>query len=78
MRSKNDVNIGLRTCDNSKDSKLKIIALTEKRYKNGEKIWLCLCDCGNKREVKTSDLKKVRSCGCLRGRPKKINKESKE
>lgn len=55
-------------CENSK---LTIIALTEKRYKNGEKIWLCSCDCGNRREVKTSDLKKVRSCGCLKGRPKK-------
>lgn len=61
--------IGERT--GGENSILTIISLSDKRYKNGEKIWLCECDCGNKREVKTSDLKRVKSCGCLRGRPRK-------
>ena len=50
---------------------LVITALTEERYKNGEKIWLCRCACGNLTRVKTSDLKKVKSCGCMKGRPRK-------
>lgn len=64
--------VGKRT--GGENSILTVVSLTNKRYKNGEKIWLCKCDCGNQREVKTSDLKKVKSCGCLKGRPRK-NKE---
>jgi hypothetical protein len=30
--------------------------------------WICQCDCGNKRDVKGSDLRSeiVKSCGCVR------------
>jgi len=30
--------------------------------------WLCLCDCGNEKDVYTADLKRgyVKSCGCMR------------
>lgn len=40
--------------------------------KDGHARWLCLCDCGNKRIVRTGNLTSqgVRSCGCLRGREK--------
>lgn len=58
----------------NENSLLTVIAMTNKRYKNGEKIWLCRCECGKETEVKTSDLKKQKSCGCLKGRPRK-NKE---
>ncbi len=44
----------------------KLLAL--KRIPNrGQKVrWLCQCDCGNKTELDSWDLrKKVKSCGCL-------------
>ena len=36
-------------------------------YTNNKAFWECICDCGNKKIVSTSDLKcgKVKSCGCL-------------
>lgn len=36
--------------------------------KRGHKLYLCLCDCGNKHEVASPDLKsgRTKSCGCLR------------
>lgn len=52
-----------------KFGKLTVLQRAEdKIYKNGQKrsCWLCQCDCGNKKEVVTSDLKSggVQSCGC--------------
>lgn len=37
------------------------------RDKHGHVVWLCSCDCGGKKMVKTSDLnaERVKSCGCL-------------
>lgn len=36
--------------------------------RSGHALWLCICDCGNKSEVISNDLrqKKTSSCGCLR------------
>lgn len=36
------------------------------RYKNGEVIWKCLCDCGNEVEVRSGNLRSehTKSCGC--------------
>lgn len=36
--------------------------------KNNQAFWQCLCECGNKKNVRTQDLRsgKVKSCGCLR------------
>ena len=65
--------IGNRTCEGSK---LTVVGKSEKRYKNGEIIWECKCDCGKTTFVKTSDIKRTRSCGCLKGRPKKVVKGS--
>jgi hypothetical protein len=40
------------------------------RGQKGELKWLCQCDCGEEHIVKSSDFKKVRSCGCERGNGK--------
>lgn len=40
---------------------------------NGHRMYLCLCECGNKKELKGASIHKgtARSCGCLRKGPKK-------
>lgn len=50
-----------------KFDRLTVVQVTNKRAKDNEIIWLCQCDCGSFKEVKTSALTsgKVRSCGCL-------------
>ena len=42
--------------------------------KSRNMIWRCLCDCGNRHNVKTSLLNngKVKSCGCLRSDSAKL------
>lgn len=47
-----------------KFSKLKVISFVEVRKTHA--YWLCLCSCGNKKEVRGSHLKvgNVTSCGC--------------
>lgn len=39
----------------------------EGKYKNGARLWLCKCDCGNEKIVAGTHLVggKIRSCGCL-------------
>lgn len=46
-------------------NKLTVIERIENRY--GKRYWKCICECGNKIEVSTSDLKNghTKSCGCL-------------
>lgn len=51
--------------------KLYVCGLTEQQKdKNGKYLWDCLCDCGNRVSVTTTELKKSRypkrSCGCDR------------
>lgn len=51
---------------------LSVIEKTDKKYKNGEIVWRVKCNrCGNEKEMKTSDVKRCISCGCLKGRPRK-------
>jgi hypothetical protein len=40
----------------------------------GEKLWKCLCDCGNEKIVKSHNLKigRTKSCGCISTGPKSI------
>lgn len=40
----------------------------EKRDKSGRLFWLCQCDCGETKEVRTAHLRRgaVQSCGCQR------------
>lgn len=37
------------------------------RSKDGQKVYLCRCDCGNEKEIKSGNLKSknTQSCGCL-------------
>ena len=48
--------------------KLTVLQPTEKRASNGAIIWLCQCECGNKCEVISSNLIRLKnptsSCGC--------------
>jgi len=48
--------------------RLTAISQTEKRSKNGDVIWNCICVCGKTKEVPGAYLTKklVQSCGCLR------------
>jgi hypothetical protein len=48
--------------------RLVAIARTVAGSKKAKEAWLCACDCGTNKELRSSDLKagKIRSCGCLR------------
>lgn len=48
--------------------KLIVLKELDKRNSNGTKIWLCQCDCGQMKEVSTTNLKseKTLSCGCTK------------
>ena len=39
----------------------------EGKYKNGARLWLCQCDCGNQKHVAGTHLiaGRIKSCGCL-------------
>lgn len=46
----------------------RLVALRDTGDKrNGQRMWLCACDCGNETTVRAHPLKfrKIRSCGCL-------------
>lgn len=47
--------------------RLKVVSLTAER-RNGRAISLCVCDCGKRKKVVTSELRRsgIKSCGCLR------------
>ena len=51
-----------------KVGRLTVIRDSGKRTHKGNVIWLCLCSCGNLKEVFTTTLTRrtTRSCGCLR------------
>lgn len=53
--------------------KLFVIGLSQNKTKNGRTQWLCMCECGNTREVVGAKLKSgaAKTCGCSRKR--KIN-----
>lgn len=47
--------------------KLVALGMTERRSKNGNIIWECLCDCGNECFIDSGSLRwgNTQSCGCL-------------
>src|SRR5690625_7642373 len=59
-----------RTIDISDERFGRLIALEPSKEKatNKSKKWLCKCDCGSKKYIRSSDLRhgKVVSCGCKR------------
>jgi len=52
---------------NKRYNKLTIIEDTGNRTKSGHIVFLCVCDCGNTKEVSSCNLRSggVKSCGCL-------------
>jgi hypothetical protein len=61
---------------NKRFGKLKVLEISRKERKasNGtrkflySKFYMCICDCGNKKEIRSNDLvaNKVNSCGCIK------------
>lgn len=53
----------------NKYGRLEVLGLVGVVKRNSGKttaVWNCLCDCGNTKEVRQSNLRTTRSCGCLR------------
>ena len=52
----------------------KLTAIKKVQSRNGNTYWLCQCECGNQKEIQTSNLTSgsTLSCGCL---TKNSNKE---
>lgn len=50
-----------------KFGRLLVLSKTDKRDVSGNVVWMCLCECGNIAEIRTSNLKNshAQSCGCL-------------
>lgn len=45
----------------------RLIAVEPSGNKNGERLWRCICDCGNEKIARRSNLQRgdTKSCGCL-------------
>ena len=55
---------------NQRFGRLTALFQLDEKASNGERLWLCQCDCGGTKAVKGSHLisDNVRSCGCLRNK----------
>lgn len=65
---------GFKDLTGEKFGRLTVLGLSEK--KSGRKsYWVCECECGNKKLVRSDSLKRgqVQSCGCLKKEQNKIN-----
>lgn len=53
----------------------KLIVKNLHKIENGEQVWCCLCECGNKKNVKQPCLRrgKTKSCGCLHSEKAVLN-----
>ena len=51
----------------------KLTAIKKVQSRNGNTYWLCQCECGNQKEIQTSNLTSgaTLSCGCLTKNPNK-------
>lgn len=53
---------------NTRYGRLVALKITDEKSKRGEgRKWVCVCDCGNHKVIRMSDLRsgKTKSCGCL-------------
>ena len=60
---------GVNNLTGKRFGKLTVLSLSKTRdLREGQRVWNCLCDCGNKTRVITSSLKNgnTKSCGCLK------------
>ena len=50
------------------DNKLLIVELLDTRNNSGQRLWKCICDCGNERILTTYAIKsgRTKSCGCIK------------
>ena len=54
-----------------KFNKLTYLRDADYKTKSGQKLWVCLCDCGNEHTSTSYNIRngRTKSCGCLRGEP---------
>ena len=52
----------------------KLLVIKESENINGRTAWLCQCDCGKEKIVRTKELRNgiVKSCGCLKSEKSNI------
>ena len=53
-----------------KFNKLTVLYKDTNRKSNNGSYWICQCDCGNIKSIKSSSLRRgeIQSCGCLRNK----------
>lgn len=58
----------IRDLQSQRFGRLMVICNIKRRSNAGTIIWLCRCDCGNLKEIRSGDLVwgNIKSCGCLR------------
>lgn len=52
----------------NKYGRLTVLHKDNERKSNSGSYWICKCDCGNTKSIKSSSLRRgeIQSCGCLR------------
>ena len=61
---KRPVEIGTRL------GRLVVTEVLPERARNGYRVYLCSCDCGNRKKVISANIHRTKSCGCLKREPK--------
>ena len=51
----------------------KLVAVRFSHIKNGRTYWLCKCDCGNEKAIRSDYLPMIQSCGCVKKEQDKKN-----
>src|SRR6516162_2846935 len=58
------MNIRFKNLKGKKFGKLTPLKIVEKALGHRGVLWECLCDCGTYHNVRSTDFKKTKSCGC--------------